>query len=122
MNPFAASRALVLEGFADADKWAHNAAAAEALLAEALKKAPENVSALTCMGAVLCDQARYREAVDVLQRAVQLGSIDRNTHFNLGVALMACGTRDKALAAFERAQRFSASNETWEAYFDPQAQ
>ena len=74
------------------------------------------------MGAVLCDQAKYGEAVDMLRRAVQLGSTDRNTHYNLGVALVACGARKEAMVAFERAQGFSASGESWEAYFDPQAQ
>jgi predicted Zn-dependent protease len=122
MNPIAASRALVLDGFASADRWSSNVAAAESLLWTVLEASPEDMTALTSMGAVLCDQAKYSEAVELLKRAVQLGSTDRNTHYNLGVALVGCATPKEAMAAFERARSFNASPETWAAYFDPQAQ
>lgn len=122
MNAIARSRALVQEGFANDNRWEANMAAAEALLTKAMSEAPEDIDILTGLGAVLCDQAKYRHAADVLERAVRLGSTDSNTHYNLGVAWVGCATGKKAAAAFDRARGFSASPDTWTAYFDPQAQ
>lgn len=122
MNPVSTSRALVQESFANAGKWNANMAEAESLLTSALNESSDDITALTCLGAVLCDQAKYQRATDMLKKAVELGSTDRNTYFNLGVALFAHAAQEEAMDAFRRAQSLDASPETWEAYFDPQAQ
>ena len=85
-------------------------------------RAPNDVLVLTCLGAVLCDQAKHKEAAEFLQRARQLGSVDRNTHFNLGVALLNTATHSEAMVAFNRAKLLTADPQSIEAYFDPQAQ
>ena len=57
----------------------------------------------------------------MLKRAVALGSQDRNTFFNLGVAVLNDGTAESPRPFFEEAARHPASPETWEAYVDFQA-
>lgn len=116
-----ASRSLVEEAWNEPDKCAEKLACAEAMLSKALLEAPGNVLVLTCLGAVLCDQGEHEKAAAVLARAVELGSTDRNTYFNLGVARMNCDTPKKAMAAFRDAGAHQASPRSWEAYFDAQA-
>ncbi|MFM9925003.1 hypothetical protein VLK31_18570 [Variovorax sp. H27-G14] len=122
MNAIARSRALVEDAFADPSRWAQNMAAAQTLLTGALNESPNDLVTLTCLGAVLCDQAKYGDAIDLLERAVALGSNDGHTHYNLGVARVGCALNRQAKIAFKRAQGLRASPETWTAYFDPQAQ
>ena len=118
----ARARALVQAALMDPDRCDAHLAAAEALLAVVAEKAQDRVAALTCLGAVLCDRANYPRAVEVLQRAVGLGSQDRNTYFNLGIALLNSGKRRQAMACFRQASLLRASPLSWEAYFDPHAQ
>lgn len=118
----ARARALVDAAMRDPQRWSAHLAHAEALLMAAAASAPDDSAALTCLGAVLCDLAKYREAAGVLQRAVRLRSGDRNTYFNLGVALLNSGKRRQAMQRFRQAASRHASAATWEAYFDPQAQ
>lgn len=116
-----ASRSLVEEAWKQPDKWDENLISAAAMLASALIEVPGNVLALTCLGAVLCDRGEHKKASFVLQRAVELGSTDRNTYLNLGVAKMNCGANEEARASFRRAEGLQPSSLSWEAYFDPQA-
>lgn len=97
-------------------------AQAESLLMAAAASAPDHSAVLTCLGAVLCDQGKYREAAETLQHALRLRSDDRNTHFNLGVALLNSGRHRQAMQRFREAASRRASAATWEAYFDPHAQ
>lgn len=121
LDLISASRSLVEEAWKKADKWEANLASAEAMLSKALLEVPGNVLALTCLGAVLSDQGKHEKATIVLKRAVALGSTDRNTYFNLGVATMNYDTHEKAMAAFRGAEGLQASSLSWEAYFDAQA-
>lgn len=121
MNPIVRSKALMQESWTDASKWTSNMAAAEVLLREALKASPDDKAVLTCLGAVLCDGGQHKKAVGVLKRAVKLGSQDRNTHHNLGVALLGSAAHEEAMAVFSLIRIFDPSPDTWEAYFDPQA-
>ncbi|MGJ7555801.1 hypothetical protein ACSFBI_17525 [Variovorax sp. RB3P1] len=121
LDIISASRSLVEEAWKQPDKWEANLTSAEALLARALVEVPGNVLASTCLGAVLCDRGEHKKAASVLQRAVELGSTDRNTYFNLGVAKMNCGAAEEAMASFRRAEGLQPSRLSWEAYFDPQA-
>lgn len=121
LDIISASRSLVEEAWKQPDKWEANLSSAEAMLAKALIEAPDNVLALTCLGAVLSDQGEHPKAASALQRAVELGSTDRNTYFNLGVARMNCGTHERAMASFREAKDLQPSPLSWEAYFDPLA-
>ncbi|NHZ97372.1 UDP-N-acetylglucosamine-peptide N-acetylglucosaminyltransferase [Massilia sp. CCM 8734] len=93
--------------------------AALALLEQARASHPRDAQVLTCLGAVLCDRALYREAESVLREALALGSLDRHTTFNLAVAVANTGTRGQALALFRAAAKLQPSAVTWTAYFDP---
>lgn len=121
LDLISASRSLVEEAWRKPDKWAANLASAEAMLSKVLLEVPGNALALTCLGAVLSDQGKHEKAAAVLERAVELGSTDRNTYFNLGVARMNYDTHEKAMAAFRDAEGRQTSPWSWEAYFDAQA-
>jgi Tfp pilus assembly protein PilF len=115
-------RMLLTEARSFDAKWPANYVAAEKHLREELSRQKNNIVLLTCLGAVLCDRTRYAEAMRLLQMAVQLGSTDRNTYFNLGVAMLNVTTHEEAMLWFKRAGQLSADPRSWEAYFDPQAQ
>lgn len=80
-----------------------------------------NVVALTCLGAVLCDLHLYAQAREYLERAVRLESTDRNTFFNLYVAMLDNEAMEDACAALNKGAHFERNPATWEAYFDAQA-
>lgn len=121
MNAIAASKAHIALAEGDAGQWDAHMAAAEAVLRNALQANPQDTALITCLGAVLCDQGKYKEAVNVLETALKLGSTDSHTHYNLGVALAGLAKPRKAMAQFGKAQGLAASSLTWTAYFDPQA-
>ncbi|MGK5042560.1 tetratricopeptide repeat protein [Janthinobacterium sp. GB1R12] len=122
MDAIAASKAHIRLAEGDAGRWEAHMAAAEAVLRSALQAAPQDTALITCLGAVLCDQGKYKEAVIVLETALKLGSADSHTHYNLGVALAGLAKPRKAIAQFGKAQGLAPSSLTWTAYFDPQAQ
>ena len=94
---------------------------ARALLETSLETDQDDVVALTCLGAVLCDLQLYAQARESLERAVRLRSTDRNTFFNLYVAMLDSETMEDARAALSKGANFERNPETWEAYFDAQA-
>lgn len=94
---------------------------ARALLENLLKKDQDDVIVLTCLGAVLCDLHLRSEARVFLEKAVRLGSTDRNTFFNLYVAMLDSTTREDAESAFDRGEHFERNASTWAAYFDAHA-
>ena len=122
MSTIEACKSLVHEALVSPDKWQSNLARAEESLSEALVGDPENPLLLTCLGAVLCDQGQHARATQVLRRAVEHGSQDSNTFFNLGVAVLSCGTHEEAMRLFSKARSLRPSSQSWEAYFDPHAQ
>ncbi|MGK5004992.1 tetratricopeptide repeat protein [Janthinobacterium sp. LB2P70] len=126
MDAIAASKAHIKLAEGDAGQWDAHMAAAEAVLRSALQAARQtdrqDTALLTSLGAVLCDQGKYRKAVNVLETALKLGSTDSHTHYNLGVALAGLAKPRKAMAQFGKAQDLAPSSLTWTAYFDPQAQ
>ena len=121
MSTIDACKSLVQEAFSSPSKWEGNLTRAEALLSAAILREPASTLLLTCLGAVLCDQAQHEKAVTVLSRAAALGSTDRNTFFNLGVAVLQSGSHEEAMRFFSKARALQPSPQSWEAYFDPQA-
>ena len=113
------ARRLVMESYRGAKGSAKNDSLARTLIADGLRADPENPALLTCLGALLSDAGQHRKAVEVLKRAVKLGSKDGNTYFNLAVATLNCGAYSQATKYFKRAREFKKRSDTWEAYFDP---
>ena len=87
------------------------------MLNAALKTEPHNISTLTNLGAALCDTGKHEKAKKPLREAISLGSKDRNTYLNLGVACI--NTREEYKTHFSIADKFGEGENTWEAYFDP---
>jgi Tfp pilus assembly protein PilF len=122
MNAIAQAKMLIADTYEHPDRWMQNCMEARDILELAAANDAADSELLTCLGAVLCDQAHYEEAVAVLQQAAQLGSTDRNTYFNLGVATLNTATHKDAMVYFRRAKKLAALPTSWEAYFDPQSQ
>jgi tetratricopeptide (TPR) repeat protein len=87
------------------------------MLDAALKIEPHNISTLTNLGAALCDTGKHGKAKKFLREAISLGSKDRNTFLNLGIACINSGEEYKT--HFSMADKFDEGEPTWEAYFDP---
>ena len=98
-----------------------NYARAQEIIRGVLEESPNDVLALTCLGALLSDQGQYVLAEKYLSRAMGLGSQDGNTFYNLAVVTAHTGTEEEAVRLFEEAGKREASEYTWDAYFDPQA-
>ena len=82
MNAILRAKELVEQAEAQPSRWSASVAEAESLLRTAVAAEPENIDLLTCLGAVLCDSGKYKEAIIVLNTAIGLGSTDRHTYFN----------------------------------------
>jgi Flp pilus assembly protein TadD len=65
----------------------------------------KNVEVLTTYGVLLARRARWREAIDPLERAVSLDPSYANAHYHLGDALNHSDRFAEALAAYETAAR-----------------
>jgi Flp pilus assembly protein TadD len=112
------ARRLVDEIWRDMRKFTANYRRAQALLRSALARERNNTLLLTCLGTILSDVGRHREAVVLLKRAMALGATDRHTVFNLGVATLNAGNHAGAMRLFRKASGRPRPG-TWEAYFDP---
>ncbi|GAB7538535.1 hypothetical protein [Burkholderia sp. 3C] len=115
------ARALVDRAWANQAAYDDTLREAVALLDAERLRHPHDVAVLTCLGAVLCDLQQHAQAREYLEQAVAEGATDRNTHFNLFVALLGCATQAKAQAALKRVEGLEANPATWQAYFDPHA-
>jgi len=95
---------------------------AEGLLTDLLLHFPENTLVLINIGALLCDQGKYKEAMVHLKKAEQLGTPDKNLYLNIGIAMMNISVRmhKKALDYFNKAKDLDAAEFSIAAYFDPQ--
>ena len=121
MNAIAHARSLIADIRQHPDRFRDNLAEAERILHSAAQEEPSNTDVLTCFGAVLSDSGKHQEATRILRAVISAGSRDRNTYFNLGVALINSATHEEAMSYFKQANTLSSSAQTWEAYFDPQA-
>ena len=119
MDSISRAKSLVDEIWTHPNRFAANLAEADRLLRLVVRADPGNVEALTCLGAVLSDAGKHKEAASTLRKAICLGSEDRNTCFNMAVALINSAHHDEAMEYFRLADALPASPQTWEAYFDP---
>jgi predicted Zn-dependent protease len=114
------ARALVDGAWNDTKLFETNYRQAQKLLQAALIAAPDDISLLTCLGAVLSDQGFHTKAVELLRKAVALGSRDGNTYYNLAVARINVSPAAAFKRLFALSEQYPRRPETWEAYFDPQ--
>jgi tetratricopeptide (TPR) repeat protein len=78
-------------------------AAAERAYRQALDADPEHTPAALNLSALLCEQGRCDDAVQVLAHALARRPDDAGLHFNLGIALEDQQRADEAIAAYEGA-------------------
>ena len=121
MDAIAHARSLIDDIRQHPDRFTNNLAEAERILLSAAQAEPPNIDGLTCLGAVLSDRGKHQEAARILRSAISTGSRDRNTYFNLGVALINSATHEEAMSYFKQASTLGPYAQTWKAYFDPQA-
>ena len=84
--------------------------AAEQSIRSALNIAPQNVDALHILGIIKGQQDKSTEAVEALQKAVQLRPTDGAIQFNLAKSLMDCGRSKEALDHHLRASQAMPDN------------
>lgn len=120
-SKIAEARALYKEVWADASKWTRNFAKATRILKSVLAEEPDNVAALTCLGAIYSDRGWHRKALELFKKAERIGSTDRNLYRNIAIAMMNVnGKREDAMKYFKAAAKYKPDSRTIEAYFDPQ--
>ena len=86
-----------------------------AMLKQTVEKDPRNVAALTQLGNMYMDAAKFPQAIDYFERALAVRE-DPTTRTDLGICYKQNGQPDKALAAFERAA--SEAPEQWQALYN----
>lgn len=92
------------DGFAEATALeATDPAAAERAYRQVLEADPGHAPAALNLSALLCEQARCDDAVQVLGQALAHQPEDAGLYFNLGIALEDERHVDEAIAAYERA-------------------
>ena len=101
------------------DAWDQRLGEAERLLRAELERSPENPLTHANLGAVLCDRGEHREAVQLLRRAVELGSDSRQTLFNLAVSILNAGSWAGRPKEFLLAEERPEHPDQWEVFFDP---
>ena len=77
--------------------------AAETAYRRALALAPDFVEAYLNLGALLCESARCREAIQLYDRALRRLPGEALLHYNRAIALEDAGREDDALAAYDTA-------------------
>lgn len=75
--------------------------AAEAAYRQALALAPDYADAYMNLGALLCDEGRCEEAVELYEEALRYCPFAPAVHFNRAIALEDLGRAEEALASYE---------------------
>ena len=91
---------------------------AAAILEDVLEQNPNNVVALTNLGAIYSNRARYKEAFDLLKKAKKLNFSDQNLYRNLGIVSIGLQRDREAKKHFEIASTMEEHELTFEAYID----
>jgi tetratricopeptide (TPR) repeat protein len=86
-----------------------------AALKQTVEKNPRDVSALTQLGNMYMDAAKYPQAADYFERALAVRE-DPTVRTDLGICYKQNGQPEKALAAFQRAA--SEAPEQWQAMYN----
>jgi len=86
-----------------------------ASLKQTLEKDPRNVAALTQLGSMYMDAAKFPQAIDYLERALAVRE-DPTVRTDLGICYKQNGQLDKAVDAFQRAA--AESPDQWQALYN----
>jgi tetratricopeptide (TPR) repeat protein len=86
-----------------------------ATLKQTVERDPRNFDALSQLGTMYMDAAKYPQAVEYFERALGVHE-DAGLRTDLGICYKQTGQLDKAVAAFERAA--SESPEQWQALYN----
>ena len=87
-------------------------AQANALGKAILARDPNHAQALNLLGIIAQQAGRNRVAVKLISQAIAQDPNDAPFHYNLGLAFQALGSRDEALAHYERAISLGLKDET----------
>ncbi len=91
-------------------------------LDDILSAEPENTAALINIGAVYSDMGENEKALDYLQHALQLGSVDKNLFINLAIVMVYMEMHPEEYHEYlETAEHYPEDPLTFKAYFDPQS-
>ena len=88
------------------------------ILEDVLKHNPENVVALTNLGAMYSNFAKYNDALNLLKKAVALNFEDKNLYFNLGVVSIGLKREKEASDYFIASSKMESNELTFSAYID----
>jgi len=83
--------------------------AAEAAYRRAIDLQPDHVYAYVNLGALLCEDSRCADALDLYEQAERLAPNDPLVHFNHAVALEDRGRHEEALERYERCLKLDSS-------------
>lgn len=78
-------------------------AKAQAIYAEILKRDPRHAGAVHLLGVLLGQRKKHREALTLIDRAIELDPDNADAHNNRARVLTDLGRREEALAGFDRA-------------------
>jgi tetratricopeptide (TPR) repeat protein len=92
-----------------------------AILEDVIKQNPNNAVALTNLGAIYSNLARYKEALDLLKKARKLNFSDRNLYYNMGIVSVNLMQNREAKKYFTISSTLEANEWTFTAYIDFQA-
>ena len=109
---------LVEEVWKDNTKYVENYTLIINSMLKVLEQNPNDIIAMTNLGAAYCDLGKYDKAISVLKKAEHLGSDDKNTLFNIGIALINSASCIEAKKYFKLSQKLKASELTYQAYVD----
>jgi tetratricopeptide (TPR) repeat protein len=88
------------------------------ILEDVLKQNPLHPVALTNLGAMYSNFARYDESLELLHKAKQLHFKDRNLYYNLGVVSIGLKREREAKKYFKTSAKMESNALTFEAYID----
>lgn len=87
---------------------------ADSILRKVIEADAHNLPALHVLGLIKASQQKFREAADLLGRAVQLNPGDASIHYNLAKALMDCGSFIESIQHHHKCLELTPDNpEAW---------
>ena len=111
-------KALEAESWKDCESMERLSPEIVSILEELLERDPQNAVALTNLGAMYSNYARYEEALALLKKAEQLEFADHNLFFNIGVVYICLKQEEEAKKYFKLSSTAATNDLTFEAYID----
>jgi len=104
----------------DTSLWKVNHRQAVSILEKSLSINPNCTTTLTNIGCALSNIGNYDQALIYLKLAIDNGSIDKNSYFNMAVTMMNINNESpKAGKFFSESSKLVESTKTVQSYFDP---